>query len=100
MSPPEPGILSQDEIRRIAALTDLGRVMSNYDHTIEPWADERLRAGGCRGDHTAWDFFGIVWYADGQFHEAVMVHQVLKAVIVAPTLPALAALVSNQFGWD
>jgi hypothetical protein len=76
-------------------------VMSNFDHTVDPGMDEDLRAG-MRGEHTAWNFHGEVWFdpAEGAFKEEVSVYKVVRGILSAPTLEELMRAVSDEYGWD
>jgi hypothetical protein len=75
--------------------------MSNFDHSIDPGMDEDLRAG-MRGEHTAWNFHGQVWYdpAEGAFKEEVSVHKAVRGVLSAPTLEELMDEVNAEYGSD
>ena len=44
----------------------IGCIMSNFDHTINEDAEEKLKAGKVFGEYTAWNFFAFVWW-DGKF---------------------------------
>lgn len=77
------------------------KVMSNFDHTVDPGMEDDLRTG-MRGQHTAWNFHGQVWYdADGGwFTEEVSVHKAVRAILSAPTLEELMREVNDEYGWD
>jgi hypothetical protein len=46
----------------------MGYIMTNFDHTIEPDAEETLKKNKVFGVYPAWNFRGIVWYEDGVFY--------------------------------
>lgn len=75
---------------------DLG--MSNFDHSIDEGFAERLQEGHCYGRHAAWDFNGLVWFADGQFHEEVWCYGVRRQVFSADTLEELMQTVNAKWG--
>ena len=47
---------------------DMGEIMTNFDHTIVPNAEEALKKNKVFGVYPAWNFRGIVWYEDGIFY--------------------------------
>jgi hypothetical protein len=83
---PGPGALGQHGV-------------SNCDGEIPPELDGLLRArpGACAA-HWAWDHWGRIWFADGKFHEEVMVYGTTRAIISADTLPELIDDVNDRFG--
>jgi len=76
--------------------------MSNCDHQIDEGAAEALQSdpGRVRGEHTAWNFWGAIYYADGQFHEEVWVHHSPRETVSAATLKELMRAVNDRYGWD
>jgi hypothetical protein len=95
-----PGVMEQKEPPEGWAEIDV--VMSNFDHVVEPWADERLRNEQVWGRHPGWNFNGLVWFdrKTGLFIEAVYVYRSYRATLSAATLPELMELVSDEFGHD
>ncbi len=77
----------------------LGAVMTNFDHSIEPDAEARLKAGNFRGQHSAWDFCGLVWWDPeaGLFREVLFRYHCPIANVEAPTLAELMAK-ANEIG--
>jgi hypothetical protein len=77
---------------------DLG--MSNLDNKIDEGFAEALQArpGEVFGQHAAWDFNGMVWFADGQFHEEVWVYGSPRKTLSADTLRELMDLACDEFG--
>ena len=49
-------------------LVEIGEVMSNFDGVIEEDAEFRLMNEPSYGAYSAWEFWGAVWFEDGQFH--------------------------------
>jgi hypothetical protein len=84
-----------------AEVTWSGKGMSNFDHTVDPGLEDDLRAG-MRGEHSAWNFHGEVWFDpdEGVFKEEVSVYGVKRGVLSAPTLEELMRAVSDEYGWD
>jgi hypothetical protein len=87
---------------RTAHMREIALGITNYDHTIAPGLAEALRhePGQVYGCHTAWDFYGLVWFADGRFHEEVWVLGAPEEVLSAPTLEALMEAVNAKYGGD
>ena len=79
-------------------LESLGTVMSNFDSLIEPGTEEKLKAGGCYGEYTAWDFWAAVWYEDGQFQCMVKRYRSHVATLSADTLEEIMAEACQNFG--
>lgn len=80
-----------------AAETD--EKISNYDGAaIAPGIEDQIRAGRvCQ--HPGWDHHGRIWFADGKFHERVMVHGQHRGTMTCATLPELIRAVNAEFGW-
>ncbi|WP_327066810.1 hypothetical protein [Kitasatospora sp. NBC_01302] len=77
---------------------DLG--MSNFDHSIDPGFEDRLRNESVWGRHAAWNFNGRVWFADGEFHEEVWRYGQPVASFSEATLTELMETVSDEYGWE
>jgi hypothetical protein len=77
----------------------VGTVITNLDHSVNKGLAELLSRGGCFGAHAALDHHGLVWYADGRWHERVSVYKVPRAVYSAETLEELAKTVNDEYGW-
>jgi hypothetical protein len=84
-----------------AEVTWSDKGMSNFDKTVDPGMEEDLRAG-MRGQHSAWNFHGQVWFeaAEGVFKEEVSVHKAVRGTLSAPTLEELMHEVNDEYGWD
>lgn len=80
----------------------LGTLMSNFDHTIEPDAEARLKEGRCTGQYSAWNFFGIVWWEEEAAHFVceVWINHQIAATAQAATLVALRDGLCALFGYD
>lgn len=79
-------------------LLDIG--MSNCDMTIDDDLGATLRSSQVLGHHFGWNFHGVLWFADGRFHEEVSVYHKEVGVYSAETLEELMRLVNDEFGWD
>lgn len=77
--------------------TDL--TMTNFDHSIEDGMAEALVGRRAYGTHAGWEFNGKVWWADGQFHEAVYRYGDFQRVYSAGSLRDLMAVVNDDWGW-
>lgn len=82
-------------------VTRSGKGMSNFDHSVDPGMEDDLRAG-MRGEHSAWNFHGVVWFDPdkGVFREEVKVYGAVRGTWSAPTLEELMHEVNDRFGWD
>lgn len=76
--------------------------MSNLDGEIDDGFAEALQAepGKVFGTHTAWDFYGKVYFMDGKFHEEVWVNRSPRKTISASTLRELMNDVCDYYGHD
>lgn len=85
----------------MAEVTWSDKSMSNFNRTVDPGMEEDLRAG-MRGSHTAWNFFGEVWYdeGDGVFFEKISVGQVPCGIMAARALGELMREVNERWGWE
>jgi len=43
-------------------------LMSNFDHQIEPNAEELLKSSKIYGGYPGWNFHGDVWFEDNKFY--------------------------------
>ncbi len=71
--------------------------MSNFDHSIDEGMEEDLR-NGMRSYHAGWNFFGLVWFESGQFHEMVKQYRHHIATHSADSLRELMVDVNASFG--
>lgn len=78
----------------------LDTVMTNCDHTIEPGTEEKLKAGGCCGGYAAWNFYGHVWWENGQFHCMVEQYRSHVATLSADSLAEIMEQACELFGAD
>lgn len=79
---------------------DVGTVMSNFDHEVEPWAEEKLKSGDFRGDYPAWEFHGTVWWEESNFHCQVMRYGSHIDTVSAPTLQGIMDEASGKYGYE
>ena len=79
----------------------LEHTISNFDGgKVADGIEERLRAGGCYAEHPAWDHWGAIWFADGQFHERVMQYRAHVATVSNDNLTELVRKVNDTYGWE
>lgn len=74
-------------------------LMTNFDHSVNPTVLRQVLEGTHWADYPGWNFYGLVWYADGQLH--CMVKRFFEHVdtISARDPEALMCLVSQKYGW-
>jgi len=77
-------------------------VMSNLDHSVEPWAEEKLKVGKVYGRHAAWDFNALVWYdgESGKFRSQVWCYGSPVAEHEADSLEDLMTVNNENHGSD
>lgn len=97
------GITTLDELLEYVGTRQYagGTVMSNFEHTVEEGAEEGLRTTGMWAGHTAWEFYGHVWYeeSDRLFHEVACRYHVPVGHYAAETLRDLMQVVNDAHGW-
>jgi hypothetical protein len=71
---------------------------SNLTHEMPEGADALLRQGKHWMPHYAWNYFGYIWFADGQFHERIMVYRRHVETMSADTLYDLISNVNDKYG--
>lgn len=74
--------------------------MSNFDHTIDERFEEKLRTGKFFGRHAAWEFNGLVWFENEQFHEQVWRYRRPQEIISADNLLDLMREVNDKYGYN
>ena len=72
---------------------------SNFDRAWDDGAKERVEAG-VRVTHSAWNFNGTIWKADGLYHEEVCRFGAVVAVHTNTDLEELVREVNDEYGWD
>ena len=73
--------------------------ISNANHGLIPdGLEATLKGGGFKTTHYAWDFFGIIWFADGQFYEKVMQYGRHVGSFSADSLHDLVQKVNDEYG--
>ena len=101
-TPPRERPMTEHQTEAMRALHPWHGYITNFDHTIEDGFEDMLRAepGEVYGVHSAHNFNGRVWYADGRFFEEVWVYGTPRGTLTADTLKDLMALVNDEYGWD
>lgn len=79
---------------------NIGVGMCNFDHSIEPGIKDKLieSEGLIFCEHTAWGFWGAVWFQNKKFHEEVMVYGNIKKIVSCDSLEELMHEVNKEFG--
>jgi hypothetical protein len=73
-------------------------IWSNFDGVINREIEAQLRKGGCWAKQPAWNYFGIVWFENGQFYENVKSYGVSLGIYSATTVDRLQQIVWSEFG--
>ena len=83
-------------------MEELGLGMTNFDGSIDDGLAEALqeRPGQVFGRHAGWNFNGLVYFANGKFHEEVWVHRTPRQIISADSLRELMDAVCDEYGRD
>jgi len=80
---------------------NIGVGMCNLDQSIEPKIKDKLIAGEglifC--EHTAWNFWGAVWFKDNKFHEEIMIYKSVRKIVSCDSLEELMEEVNDEFGY-
>jgi hypothetical protein len=74
-------------------------VMTNVDRSIDQEVADRARAENLVVKHSALNFVGWVWHADGRWHDFVQVHGKDAGCYSAETLDELMKIVNDEHGW-
>lgn len=64
------------------------------DANLEDFLREHPKVG-C--SHFAWNFYGVLWYADGRFYEAICVHKVQVEVLQHESLVAVLMKANERY---
>lgn len=80
---------------------NIGVGLCNLDHSIESEIKDALikNEGTVFCEHTAWNFWGAVWFQDEKFHEEVMVYHSIKKIVSCDSLEELMCAVNEEFGY-
>lgn len=79
---------------------EIGSVMSNCDHQVEEWAEEKLKSGNFLGNYPGWNFHAQVWWDGSQFAGRVKTYRVVRGTYRAATLAELMEVISDRYGYD
>ena len=74
--------------------------MSNFDHVIDDGFEEALVGHETFGRHSAWNFNGITYHLDGNFHTDVWVYGSHSRTITADNLQDLMTDTNDVFGYQ
>lgn len=78
----------------------VGTIMSNFDNSIENWAEEKLKNEKVYGKYPGWHFCGRVWYENDKFHCEVWQYGYPIEIVSANNLEQIMKNVSNEYGWE
>lgn len=80
--------------------TEIELGMTNFDHSIDDGLETALKAGKVYGSHAGREFYGAVYWREGEFHEDVRRYGAFVGSFSAPTLKELMATVNDEWGWE
>jgi len=75
-----------------------GDAFTNFDHSIEDGIEDKLKTSKSSYCHSAYDYYGIVWFSDGQFHEEVWQYNIHMETISSSSLSELITKVTDKWG--
>jgi hypothetical protein len=73
-------------------------IMSNFDHEINPDAEEFLKNHKVYGDYPAWNFHGSVWFENGMFHCEIWQYHSHVDTISESSLAEIMESASDLYG--
>ncbi len=78
----------------------IGVVYSNLMHDIKDDKVHELQKGDCWAEHTAWNFFGAIWFSNDEkkWNELVMHHHVNVDLIVGDTIESVIDKANERWG--
>lgn len=80
--------------------TNIGTVMSNFDHIIDKDVEEKLKTGDYYADYAGYNFFGEVWWEQNKWNCDILVYGSLMKTVTASTLEDIMEIVSTEYGWE
>ncbi len=78
-------------------MTDPPVIYSNFDHQLEPGAEALLQSGE-KGSHSAWEFWGTLWYADGCYFEEIECYHQVMETLQSDTLMGVIQQANERWG--
>ncbi len=79
-------------------LEPAGVVYSNFDHEIKDNVVYELQRGDHWGEHTAWNFFGAIWFSSEKWHEIIMRHHVNVDMIIDDSIESVIEQANTRWG--
>jgi hypothetical protein len=76
----------------------IGDGMSNFDHVIEPWVEDRLKNEQVYITYPAQNFRAMVWWQDGQFYAEVWQYHNHIDTISESSCRDIMINLSNSYG--
>jgi hypothetical protein len=77
---------------------DIGDIMSNFDHQIEPGAEEQLKTGQNYGSYPGWNFHGTVWWDGKKFNCKIMQYGSHTNTLEGDTLELIMEQACDKYG--
>ena len=84
----------------VPQLPEVGHIYTNLDHSFDDKVVGVVGTGRARAGHTAWDYFGWIWFADGVWVEVVRSYGVNVAAYASADLRSLIGHVIERHGRD
>lgn len=78
----------------------LDDVMSNFDHSINKDIAKQLKETNSYAGYPAWDFHGMVWYQNGQYHCEIKRYRCHIDTISNEDLKEIMNEASDKYGYE
>lgn len=79
---------------------DGDELMSNFNHRIEKETAEAIKGKKLFSRYAGWNFNGLVWWQDDQWHCAVFCYGAYIETASENTLEEIMKTVSDKFGYE
>lgn len=78
----------------------IGTAISNFDHSIDKENETTLKDTLSYGDYPAWNFHGIVWFEENQFHCEIWRYRSHVETISAKSLEEIMKVACSAYGYE
>jgi len=75
-------------------------LLTNFDHSIMPDAENILKSNKVYSQYSAWDFCGYVWFENGKFYCEIWRYNSHINTIKANSLEEIMDEASTKYGYD
>jgi hypothetical protein len=86
------------KMKDLTNLQNVGVIISNISKPPIRESAEKIKQPDTFGEHCGYNFHGIVWFEDDQYHEEVCVHRNVRGTYHADTLEELVQEVNSKYG--